>query len=341
MHKQDAILHNISLKPYNTFGIDVKAENFIAVSSLKELKEVFLLKEYPTKFILGGGSNMLLTKDVDDLVVNINLKGKEIISENGNTTLVKVKAGENWHEFVLWALSQNLGGVENLSLIPGNVGTAPIQNIGAYGVELKDVFYSCEALNTKTLEVKPFFKEECNFGYRDSYFKRNKGEYIITSVTFKLTNTDHKLNISYGAIEAELKNKKVAHPTITDISNAVISIRKSKLPDPKELGNSGSFFKNPIVSTTKFEQLKTRYPELPHWPMPDGTVKLAAAWLVDSAGLKGTRQGQVGIHQHQAIVLVNHGEASGADVVAFAQSVSTRVEAIFGLQLEIEPRVYQ
>ena len=208
MHKQDAILHNISLKPYNTFGIDVKAKNFIAVSSLKELKEVFLLKEYPTKFILGGGSNMLLTKDVDDLVVNINLKGKEIISESGNTTLVKVKAGENWHEFVLWALSQNLGGVENLSLIPGNVGTAPIQNIGAYGVELKDVFYSCEALNTKTLEVKPFSKEECNFGYRDSYFKRNKGEYIITSVTFKLTNTDHKLNISYGAIEAELKNKK-------------------------------------------------------------------------------------------------------------------------------------
>ena len=340
MHKQDAILHNISLKPYNTFGIDVKAENFIAVSSLKELKEVFLLKEYPTKFILGGGSNMLLTKDVDDLVVNINLKGKEIISENGNTTLVKVKAGENWHEFVLWALSQNLGGVENLSLIPGNVGTAPIQNIGAYGVELKDVFYSCEALNTKTLEVKPFFKEECNFGYRDSYFKRNKGEYIITSVTFKLTNTDHKLNISYGAIEAELKNKKVAHPTITDISNAVISIRKSKLPDPKELGNSGSFFKNPIINKSQFENLLATNPMMPHYVVSANEIKIPAGWLIEQCGFKGKRFGDAGVHKNQALVIVNYGNASGKELWELALSIQQSVKEKFNINIEPEVNIY-
>ena len=233
------IQHHISLKPYNTFGIDVKAESFVSVKNLADLKTV--LKSNPSKLlVLGGGSNILLTKDVDGLVVHIDLKGIEQLDQHESTTKIKVAAGENWHDLVLWTLDKNLGGLENLSLIPGNVGTAPIQNIGAYGVELKDSFVSCEALQLETLTVETFSKEDCKFGYRNSVFKSQvKGQYIITSVTFELTSFDHNIKTTYGAISNELETMGVSDPTIQDVSKAVISIRESKLPNPKIIGNSG------------------------------------------------------------------------------------------------------
>ncbi|MEL4307885.1 UDP-N-acetylmuramate dehydrogenase [Joostella sp. CR20] len=340
MRKQLNIQHNISLKPYNTFGIDVLAKSFIAVSSVEELKDVFTLAEYDTKFILGGGSNMLLTKNVDALVVKVDLKGKEILSEANNTSFVKVNAGENWHEFVLWTLENNLGGAENLSLIPGNVGTAPIQNIGAYGVELKDIFHSCEALNTETLALETFSLEACQFGYRDSFFKRNKGKYIITAVTFNLTNKTHQLNISYGAIEAELKAQDITTPTIKDVSNAVISIRKSKLPDPKELGNSGSFFKNPVVSTQQFDVLIKNHPNMPHYVVSDSEVKIPAGWLIEQCGFKGKRFGDAGVHKNQALVLVNYDQASGAEIWDLALKIQQTVQEKFNITIEPEVNVY-
>jgi len=251
------IKENISLKDYNTFGIDVKAKHFTSVNSLDDLISVIKLKDFPDKLILGGGSNVLLTKDVNALVIHINLKGKTIISEDETSILIKAEAGENWHEFVLWCLKNDFGGLENMSLIPGNVGTSPIQNIGAYGVELKDHFVSCDALNLKTLEIETFTKKDCNFGYRNSIFKNEaKGKYIITSVVFKLTKSKHELRTNYGAIQSQFETMKIENPTIQDISKAVIAIRESKLPNPKEIGNSGSFFKNPLISSEAFKQLQ-------------------------------------------------------------------------------------
>ncbi|QLE00500.1 UDP-N-acetylmuramate dehydrogenase [Galbibacter sp. BG1] len=340
MLKTSAIQHHISLKPYNTFGIDVKAKNFIAVSSVEELKNVLQLKEYKEKFILGGGSNMLLTKDVEGLVIHIDFKGKEILKKENGQALVKVQAGENWHETVLWTLEQDLGGLENLSLIPGNVGTAPIQNIGAYGVELKDVFFSCEALNVETLKMVTFSNEECNFGYRDSYFKRNKGCYIITAVTFKLSTKNHITNTSYGAIEAELQKKNIKNATIKEVSNAVINIRQSKLPDPKKLGNSGSFFKNPVISIQDFQPLKTQYPEIPHYPVSEAEVKIPAGWLIEQCGFKGKRFGDAGVHKNQALVLVNYGNASGEEVWNLALKIQQAVNKKFHIRIEPEVNIY-
>ena len=238
---------NFSLKNYNTFGIDAKAKQFVSVSSISELKEV--ISNHSDIFILGGGSNMLLTQDIQKLVVHVNLKGREIVEENDDFVIVKAQAGENWHEFVLWCIDQKFGGIENLSLIPGNVGTTPIQNIGAYGVEIKDTMFSCDALNLKSLEIETFTNAQCKFEYRESVFKNElKNQYIITSVSFKLTKRNHKVSTTYGAIETELQHQNIQNPTLKDVSNAVIAIRQSKLPDPKELGNSGSFFKNPIIA---------------------------------------------------------------------------------------------
>ena len=235
---------NFSLKKYNTFGIDANAKQFVAVHSIDELKTILENHKKDKKFILGGGSNMLLTQDINALVIHIDLKGKKVIKENEDVVWVESMAGENWHEFVLWAINQDFGGLENMSLIPGNVGTTPVQNIGAYGTEIKDTFVSCNTINIVTQEMKTFTKEECHFGYRESVFKQElKDQYIITSVVFQLTKRNHKINTSYGDITKELENKKVISPTIKDVSNAVIAIRQSKLPDPKELGNSGSFFK--------------------------------------------------------------------------------------------------
>jgi len=249
------VQQDISLRKYNTFGISAKAKFFCEVNSIHDLAEILRMNEYPNKFILSGGSNMLITQDIDALVVHINIKGKEILSETDDHVILKIMAGENWHQLVLWTLENDYGGLENMSLIPGNTGTAPIQNIGAYGVELKDTFESCEAMEIASQEIRNFSKQECEFGYRDSYFKNEgKGKYIITSVTFKLSKRNHSLNTSYGAIEQELEHQNISNPTIKDVSNAVIAIRQSKLPDPAELGNSGSFFKNPVVSKDAFEK---------------------------------------------------------------------------------------
>jgi UDP-N-acetylmuramate dehydrogenase len=334
------IQQNISLKAFNTFGIDAKAKHFIAVHSVDELKHVLSLKNYPEKFVLGGGSNMLLTKDIEALVVYIDLKGIDIVKYTDAFVHIKANAGENWHEFVIHCLHHDFGGLENLSLIPGNVGSAPIQNIGAYGVELKDVFHSCDAINVETLQVRNFGFEECHFGYRESIFKHDvKGEYIITSVTFKLTKKNHTLNTQYGAIDSELQQMNIQHPTIQDISKAVIAIRQSKLPDPKKIGNSGSFFKNPVISNEQLVALKLNFPEIPSYYISDLSVKVPAGWLIEKAGFKGKSFGNYGIHKHQALVLVNYGNAKGIDIYKLAKLIQKTIYRIFQIEIETEVNI--
>ncbi|MDO5971666.1 UDP-N-acetylmuramate dehydrogenase [Flavivirga aquimarina] len=335
-----SIKQNISLKSYNTFGIDVSAKFFISVSSIDELKQVLVLKEHPNKLILGGGSNMLLTKDFEGLVIHINLKGIEIISETDDFVTVKVNAGENWHAFVLWCINNDFGGIENLSLIPGNVGTAPIQNIGAYGVELKDTFVSCEAISLDTKTLKTFTKVDCDFGYRNSIFKQHaKGKYILTNVTFKLSKTNHQLHVNYGAIKSQLEIMHIAHPTIQDVSKAVIAIRKSKLPDPKEIGNSGSFFKNPVISKSHFETLLQNFPDIPSYPISEDEVKIPAGWLIEKAGFKGKRFGDYGVHKNQALVLVNYGNAKGSDILNLSTLIQKTVKRLFDISIEAEVNI--
>ncbi len=334
------IQHHFSLKKYNTFGIEAKARQFVAVHSVTELKTVLQQNANETKFILGGGSNMLLTKDIDALVIHIDLKGRKIIKEDDDFVWVEGMAGENWHEFVLWTIDQNFGGLENMSLIPGNVGTTPVQNIGAYGTEIKDTFVSCEAMHIATQEMKTFAKDECRFGYRESIFKQEvKGQYIITSVVFKLTKRNHKINISYGDITKELAKQNVITPTLKDVSNAVIAIRRSKLPDPKELGNSGSFFKNPIISKTDFEKAQALHPEIPHYVVSETEVKVPAGWLIEQAGFKGKRFGDAGIHKNQALVLVNYGNATGQEILAVSKDIQATVLKEFGIAIEAEVNV--
>jgi UDP-N-acetylmuramate dehydrogenase len=331
--------NNISLKPFNTFGIDVNASKFVSIDSLQNLKNI--LNTNPVDLlILGGGSNLLLTKDVEALVLQINLKGISVISSFKNSVHVEVAAGENWHELVCWCLNKDFGGLENLSLIPGNVGTAPIQNIGAYGVELKDSFISCKAIHIHTKELRTFTKEECNFGYRNSVFKQElKGQYIITSVVFELSRYDHSLKTNYGAIEAELQNSAIETPTIQDVSKAVISIRNSKLPDPKIIGNSGSFFKNPVISYSKFEVLQNQFPQIQHYKISENAVKIPAGWLIDTAGFKGKTFGDFGVHTKQALVLVNYGGASGKDILNLSQQIQKAVKYIFDIDLETEVNI--
>ena len=333
------ILHNISLKPYNTFGIDVTAKHFVSVSNISELNEVLSLKEFPDKLILGGGSNMLLTKDQNKLVIHINLKGINIISQDDAFVMVKANAGENWHEFVLWCMKNNFGGIENLSLIPGNVGTAPIQNIGAYGVELKDTFVSCETISLSNLAMQTFLKSECHFGYRDSIFKQQKDQFIITSVTFKLTKHNHPLNMKYGTISSELDLMGIDNPTIQDISKAVISIRESKLPNPKIIGNSGSFFKNPVISKSEFEKLLQNFPDVPSYSVSDNEVKVPAGWLIEKAGFKGKRFGAYGVHKNQALVLVNYGGAKGSDILKLSKLIQKTVFRLFNISIEAEVNI--
>lgn len=335
------ISHNISLKPYNTFGIDVKAHKFVSVSTEEELREVVRNSYAEELFVLGGGSNMLLTGDITKTVLHIGLTGKQIISSSEDEVIVKAMAGENWHQFVLWAIENDFGGLENLSLIPGNVGTAPIQNIGAYGVELKDVFESCEAINIQSLESRIFSTEDCEFGYRNSVFKNKlKGRYIITSVNFRLSKGNHKIQTGYGAIQAALETKGVKAPGIKDVSDAVISIRQQKLPDPRVLGNSGSFFKNPVISEEKFKDLQEKFPEIPSYPVAPGEVKVPAGWLIDQAGLKGYRQGDAGVHKNQALVLVNYGNASGSELRELAQYVQEKIKSRYGIELEAEVNIF-
>jgi len=334
------IQSNFSLKKYNTFGIEAKAKYFVSVNSVEELKTVLEENQDKKKFILGGGSNMLLTKDIDALVIHLDLKGKFILEQTEDFVFVQANAGENWHEFVLWAIGQDFGGIENMSLIPGNVGTTPIQNIGAYGTEIKDTFFSCQAINIKTLETRHFTKEECKFGYRESIFKNEvKDQYIITSVVFKLTKHSHKINISYGDIAAELTKKEIVVPTLIDVSNAIIAIRQSKLPDPKELGNSGSFFKNPIILRSDFEKIYLLNPEMPSYNVSETEVKVPAGWLIEKAGFKGKRFGDAGIHKNQALVLVNYGNATGQDILNVSKEIQHTVKAMFGIEIEAEVNV--
>lgn len=334
------IKHNISLKPYNTFGIDVKAKSFVSVNTTEDLVTLLNTNQDQPKFILGGGSNMLLTKDITDLVIHINLKGKSIVSESEEHILIKCNAGENWHEFVLWCLEHNYGGLENMSLIPGNVGTSPIQNIGAYGVELKDTFHSCEALNLNTLEIEIFTNLDCKFEYRNSIFKTSvKGQYIILNVTFKLSTKNHNLKVDYGAIKEQLIQNSISTPTIKDISNAVIAIRQSKLPDPKEIGNSGSFFKNPVISIDAFTNLLKNFPEAPCYKVSTSEVKVPAGWLIETAGFKGKTFGNYGVHKKQALVLVNYGGASGNDILKLSKLIQETVLRIFDIEIEAEVNI--
>jgi UDP-N-acetylmuramate dehydrogenase len=331
---------NFPLKKYNTFGIEAKAKQFVAVHNPAELKSVLKKHKDNKKFILGGGSNMLLTQDIDALVIHIDLKGKKIIKEGDDFVWVESQAGEVWHEFVLWTIDQNFGGLENMSLIPGNVGTTPVQNIGAYGTEIKDTFISCDAMNLLTQEMKTFTKDECNFGYRESIFKHEaKDKFVITSVIFKLTKRNHKINTSYGDITKELEKQNVAIPTLKDVSNAVIAIRQSKLPDPKELGNSGSFFKNPIISKELFEKVQQKFPDVKHFEVSSTEVKVPAGWLIENAGLKGYRKDDAGVHKNQALVLVNYGNATGQDILALSRYVQKTVFDKYGIAIEAEVNV--
>lgn len=332
------ILKNISLKEYNTFGIAAYAKRFITIDSVYELQQ--LLKIEKNIFLISGGSNMLLTKDIEQLVTHINIKGISIDKEDKYAVYITANAGENWHDFVFWTVSQNYGGIENLSLIPGNVGTCPIQNIGAYGVEVKDTITNVEALEIETGKLVSFSNLECEFGYRNSIFKNEvKGKYIIISVSFKLTKNEHNLNTSYGAIENEFESKNIKNPTLKDISDAIIAIRKSKLPDPKVIGNSGSFFKNPVISKSQFLELQKEYPKMPNYMVSKDEIKIPAGWLIEKAGFKGKRYGDFGVHEKQALVLVNYGNATGKEIYKLAQHIQKTILNTFGISLEIEVNV--
>jgi UDP-N-acetylmuramate dehydrogenase len=334
------IQNHFSLKNFNTFGIEANAKQFVAVHSVEELKSVLAENKTKKKFILGGGSNMLLTKDIDALVIHIDLKGKKIVDENEDFVWVESQAGENWHEFVMWTIENDFGGLENMSLIPGNVGTTPVQNIGAYGTEIKDTFVSCAAMKIDSLEMRSFGHAECNFGYRESIFKNEvKVQYIITSVIFKLTKRNHKINISYGDITSELDKLNIKNPSLRDVSNAVITIRQSKLPDPKVLGNSGSFFKNPIVLKSDFEPIHKKFPEMKYYEISDTEVKVPAGWLIEQAGFKGKRFGDAGIHKNQALVLVNYGSATGQEILNVSKEIQDTIFKKFGIQIEAEVNI--
>lgn len=326
--------HN--LQAFHTFGMAVQAEDYISIQKVEDLQNLLPLS---TPFlILGGGSNMLFTKDFEGLILHNQIKGMEVIKEEEQVTLVQVGGGEVWHDLVIWCLKQGYKGLENLSLIPGSVGAAPIQNIGAYGVELQDVFHSLEAVELATGEVHHFDKQQCAFGYRDSVFKQQfKGKYFITKVTLALPKNS-PLQFSYGAIQTQLEKNK-ATPSPQSISEAVIQIRQQKLPNPQQIGNAGSFFKNPIVPEKQAQQLKQKYPNMPIYPAGERQKKLAAGWLIDQLGWKGYRQGDAGVHAHQALVLVNYGQATGAEIWALAQQIQASVLEHFGILLEPEVNV--
>lgn len=332
--------NNVSLKPFNTFGIDVEAKKFVSVSTISQLQEVLKTSRNQPKLILGGGSNMLLTKDIEALVIHVNIKGIEVLKQDTSHVLVKAYAGENWHQFVMWCIKSDYGGVENLSLIPGNIGAVPIQNIGAYGVEIKDVLESCEAMNIETGDIKSFSNKDCEFGYRESVFKQAlKNQYVIISVTLKLTKNVHHLKIGYGDIKKELEKQGIDTPNINDISQAVIRIRQSKLPDPNDIGNSGSFFKNPIITKAKYESLLKNFPDMPNYPVSETLVKVPAGWLIEHAGFKGKTMGNYGVHKNQALVLVNYGGAKGEDIFNLAKLIQLTVKRLFDIEIEMEVNV--
>ena len=336
----NAIIQNQSLKAYNTFGIDVNARYFVDFNTIDTLSEVLASATFQQneQLILGGGSNILFTKNFEGIVLHNLLKGISKVQVSEHEYHVSAGAGEVWHELVLYAIANNLAGMENLSLIPGFVGASPMQNIGAYGVEIKDIFVSLKAMEVATGLIKTFTKEECAFGYRESFFKRaGKGKYIILEVTFQLS-TKHQFNTSYGAIEQELAKMNVL-PSIKNISQAVINIRSNKLPNPKELGNAGSFFKNPTIAIAHYETLKKQFSDIPGYPVNDELIKTAAGYLIEKCGLKGFRKEDAGVHQMQALVIVNYGKASGHQIFDLSSLVIEKVEENFGIELEREVNI--
>jgi len=329
---------HFSLKNYNSFGIEVETEFFAAISNEAELIEVLKSNGNKPFRVLGGGSNVLLTEDYKGLTLVMQNKGISILEETASHVLIEVQAGENWHELVLWALENDFGGIENLALIPGSVGAAPIQNIGAYGVELSSVFHRCKALDLESLSFNEFDKAACEFGYRSSVFKTHlKGKAIITRVQFKLSKKPHQTHTQYGALQASLQGKEIS---IQNIAASVIAIRKSKLPDPAQIGNSGSFFKNPVIPVNQFKQLQENYPEIPHYPDTAEKIKIPAGWLIEKLGYKGKRFGDAGVHEKQALVLVNYGNAKGVELLNLAQQIQEQVLQNFGVQLEVEVNIF-
>lgn len=335
------ISENVLLRPYNTFGIAAQARYFAPFTTVDELQE--LLKNPPQQglphMILGGGSNVLFTRNFDGMLLKNEIKGITVVNEDDGYVYVKVGAGENWHGFVMDCIRNNRAGLENLSLIPGNVGASPMQNIGAYGVEIKDTFHELEAYHLQDHTTVIFNNSDCHFGYRESVFKRQyKGQFAILSVTYRLSKHP-KLNTSYGAIEEELKHMGVQDVTIQAISQAVINIRTSKLPDPAQIGNAGSFFKNPTVDAAKYASLKEAFPGIVAYPVADGQYKLAAGWMIEQCGWKGFREGDAGVHARQALVLVNYGNATGNAIYQLSQRVLDSVQEKFGVELEREVNI--
>ncbi len=333
---------NKPLDKVNTFGLSATTKLFKSVESIEDLKESLKSSEAKSNdlFILGGGSNILLTNDFDGLTLKVDIKGIEVVKESPNDVLVKIGAGENWHDFVLYAINQNWGGVENLSLIPGTVGAAPMQNIGAYGIEIKEVFEKLTAIDRQSGDIETFNKAECKFGYRESIFKNiAKDKYVIAEVYLRLTKDNHALNTSYGAIKDTLSEMGVTSPTIRDVSNAVIHIRQSKLPDPAKIGNAGSFFKNPTIDKIDYDGLRAEFPEIPGYEVPGDQIKVPAAWLIEQCGWKGLTRDSIGVHKNQALVLVNYGGGKGKDLYALALEIKESVAKKFGIELNPEVNI--
>ncbi|PAW52025.1 UDP-N-acetylenolpyruvoylglucosamine reductase [Pseudomonas moraviensis] len=331
----------VSLKPFNSFGVDVRAQLFAEAHSDADVREALAYAsahDVPL-LVIGGGSNLLLTADIPALVLRMATRGIRLISDDGNRVVIEAEAGEPWHPFVQHTLAQGFSGLENLSLIPGTVGAAPMQNIGAYGVEIKDVFAGLTALDRQTGELRDFSLEECNFAYRDSLFKQQPGRWLILRVRFKLDRAAH-LHLEYGPVRQRLTEQGIEQPTPSDVSRAICSIRSEKLPDPAVLGNAGSFFKNPLVSAALVEQIKAQHPDLVAYAQPDGQVKLAAGWLIERAGWKGFREADAGVHKLQALVLVNYGTATGLQLLELAQRIQKDIAERFNVELEMEPNRY-
>ena len=335
------IIENYPLLKLNTFGVDVKAKYFTSINTINELIEATKTNVFKDLelLILGGGSNILFTKDCDGLVILNNIKGKEIISQNQQSIFLKIGAGENWHELVMYCVDNGWGGIENLSLIPGNTGTAPMQNIGAYGVEIKETFVELEALEISSGKIVKFNNSDCEFGYRESVFKNKmKNQYIILNVTLELKKNP-VLNINYGDVKAILESQNIKNPAIKEVSNAIIRIRQSKLPDPKKIGNSGSFFKNPLVSLNQLELIKKNYPNVVNYEINENEFKIAAGWLIERAGWKGKKFNNYGVHEKQALVLVNYGLANGMEIFDLSEKIILDIKDKFGITLEREVNI--
>lgn len=347
------IRENLSLKPFNTFGIDVKSRYFVSINQVHELTDIFsrdILFDYP-HLILGGGSNILFTDDYSGVVIHMNTKGTEVIdsgqtdavtikeTDDAEHVLVKVQAGESWDDFVAYCVNLGWGGLENLSLIPGQVGTSPIQNIGAYGTEIRDCFHSLEAFEKSSGRIVVFDKQGCRFGYRDSFFKNEgKNAYVILNVTFCLTANNHKINTSYKILEKHLADSGISYPGISDLRQAVVNIRRSRLPDTQITGNAGSFFKNPVITHEHFDDLHRKFPEIVYFEEDNG-MKIAAGWLIEQTGWKAYREGDAGVHHKQALVLVNHGHANGKQILAVAEKITRSVYQEYGINLEPEVNI--